>query len=309
MTLEYKDIIDEFIKEEDCEIQKSTELALEKLDDLLDDFFTQTFQNFSQIAFKTNLIGDYAIGSNYLDVEPIHFLIEYFVSNENYSQGEKYNKKGDIGKLLQSSFNFNTEIAPTIDVVLNNLYNFLSLRLPKSSVYIRKNAIYIKFLGKLFVISLEKKNFSEKRNIFILKGINYDLNIFEINANLLQKNKETSGRFFDLVRLYKVVENELKLFNNLLFRGNKILYFYENLLYNIPNGLFCENVTESLLNSVFYLKNVDKDILINAEGEKLIDDNYKLFAKSSCTSLDLDKVIAQTQVFINNIDKILAIKD
>ena len=306
MTQDKKDFVDNFVKAKNETFEEQINVLLEKLNALLEEFFTGILEKLPSVSIKLNLVGDYSLGSNYQNIEPINIMIEYFVPSEDYQYGEKFEKKGEIGKLLQNSFNFNgTQNVPTSETILQSLYNYLALKSINFKVFKRKNAIYLKFFDQIFVLFIVKKEVASKSSNFQLKGINYNFNLEKLNEKLLSKNEETGGKFFDLVKMYKVIENELKLSKNLLVNANRVLYLYENLLYNLPKEIFCNKVVDSLINSLVFIKNTNRENLIDAEGRNLVNDEYKLFAKSSCTNIDLDKIIKQTEFFIKNINGIL----
>ena len=125
-----------------------------------------------------------------------------------------------------------------------------------------------------------------------------------MNKNLLEKNEKTNGHFFNLIKFFKVIEKELTLINKLEICAGKNLYFYENLLYNIPNELLNNNIYDDFMLSYNYIltkyKQNKLDEFVDGTNLKLIDDNYKLFAKHYITTQDVKLVIKNCRNFINN---------
>lgn len=306
-------LINNFVKKTNKEENSNFNLVYNKLTDFLTPFFNNISNEFSKsIQFKIKLIGDIPISTNFDYLDSATIMIEYLSDENSYDNSTKYESKSEIGKLLDDSFNANKKI-PTIEILLEKLYNHISLKTNNVVVFKRKNGIALKLFDfKFFIFFYNKHNNSENYN-FQIKGKNYAFNFDLMHINLQNKNKQTKGSFVKLIKLYKICERELKLIDKLSINASKTLYFYENLLYSLPNELFeSKNVFDNFVSSFNFLQKIykydDFDVLKNSEEKPLfVDENeeYELFAKYYITREDLKLVLKQSKIFIDNIDKII----
>lgn len=308
MDINQKQFLDIFTKQ-DNEFTDSFVLAVDKLNEIFVEIFNFINERLNgQVDFNLNLIGEHYLGTNYGFDNPTHIMIEYNVREEDLQFSEKRAKKGNIGKLYTDAFNRTNNLVLTIPELAKFAYNELSLKLKNASVFIRKNQISIKFLDFKFFIFFVCKNQSilENETEFLIKGKHYNYNFSLMHNNLLQKNKETNGSFFSLIKFYKIIELELALNNKLLINNSKTPYFYENLLYNVPNYLMNnEFVYDNFLQSKTYLLNANLKELISSDEMPLIDDNFKIHSKPNITSLDINKTFKQVNIFIDNVNNFL----
>ncbi len=308
MTDDQKVLIDEFVKNSQSDANSIEEfnLVLDKLNEFLMPFFEHVVKdNNNLIFFKNKVIGDYKIGSNYEYYDFCYIMFEVFYANENdLEYNNSRQQKSEIGKLLSDSFNFNNNVLPTTTNLQNALFKYLVLKGSNFKVFMRKNYIYLKFLDYKFCLFFNAQKASSSEVNFNLKGKTYNFNLDLMNKNLLEKNEKTNGHFFNLIKFFKVIEKELTLINKLEICAGKNLYFYENLLYNIPNELLNNNVYDDFMLSYNYIltkyKQNKLDEFVDGANLKLIDDNYKLFAKHYITTQDVKLVLKNCRNFINN---------
>lgn len=305
MKIVYKEFINDYVKKQ-TELENFN-LALEKINDL----FISILNNISEklnnrVSFKLNLIGEHSLNSNYGYYFPIHILIDYFSSKQDYENSEKRTKKGVIGKLYHDAFTSSQNLILTIEELSKTFFNELSLKAKNAQVYYRKNQIAIKFFDYKFFIFFVNRNLLEDENYnFVIKGKRYSINLEKTTENLLEKNKKTNGNFFNLVKFFKVMELELSLIDNVKVFAGKIPYFYENLLYNIPNEILNnEYIVDNFIATIAYLTNCDKNALVTADNDILLNDYYAKNEKPYISTIDFNNVIKQSKYFLNNIDKI-----
>lgn len=306
MDLNKKIFINNFV-ETITEESNSFDVVLEKLNEVLLTILNEiSLKLGEQVSFKLNLIGQHYLNTNYKYNDSAHILIDYFTNYEDLQYSQKRAQKGNIGKLYSDAFNTKNNLVLTIEELSKVLYNELSIRFKNASVFIRKNQISINYLNYKFFIFFVNKSYISDDYEFKIKGKEFNLNFLQTHENLLIKNNETNGNFFKLIKFYKVLELELAFNNKLLFNASKIPYFYENLLFNIPNNLINNDlVYDNFLASFSYLLNVDFKELISADKKDLISETYKIHAKPYITNMDINKVLKQTEFFIDNIDYIL----
>ena len=312
IDIKKKEIINKFINTKNKEDDINFSLVLEKLNDFLSSFFNKlTQENGNKIQFKTRLIGDHSLKTNYDFVDSATIMIEYFANDEEYEFSQKLNQKSDIGKLVTVSLHPKEEIVPTTNILIDRLFNYLSLNTKNVNIFKRKNGLSVKLYDFKFFIFFYLKNPGNDNLKFQIKGKNYAFNLRTMHENLELKNKETKGKFFKLVKFYKIVERELTLIEKSHLSASKVLYFYENLLYSLPESVYeSKYVYDNFIKSFEHLKNIDKyddfEDLKNAENNPLfITDEYELFAKYYVTKKDLKLVLKQCKQFIDNIDEII----
>lgn len=306
MNLEKKLLIDKFI--DDNKDDETFNLVLEKLNDFLSSFLNEIIEktNYS-VNFKLNLIGDYYLSSNFINNNFIHIMIDYITNEEDLKFSEKRSKKGAISKLTTDAFNMKKNVVPTNNQLIKLLYDEFTLKLQNSKIYMRKKCLGLNLMGYKFFIFFVNSNQIQNEYNFIIKSKNYNFDFNLLHENLLKKNKETHGNFFKLVKFFKVVELELMILNKLTYKASNTLYFYENLLYNVPNDLLNNDlVFDNFIVSLSYLQNIDLNELKTADNIPLINDFYQIKTKPAITSLDVTKVFKQCKVFIDNVDKILS---
>ncbi len=307
-----KEIINSFVLKKDEEILTNYNLVLEKLNDFLLPFLDKIIEeNKNEISFKLNLIGDHVIESNYDFINSSTIMIEYFTNSEIYNYDKSQEEKSEIGKLISNSFQSKDLVYPTIQNLLNRLYNYLSLNTKDVAIFKRKNGISIKLFDfKFFIFFYNKTKNSDLYN-FQIKGKNYSFNFIKMHENLLKKNNETRNGFFNTIKFFKIIERELSLLNKLILPASKTLYFYENLLYSLPNKLFENNfIYDNFIEIYNFLNKIyideDLDTLKNSEDLNLfVEDEYQLFAKYYVTKNDLKLILKQCKIFISNIDEII----
>lgn len=310
MTENQKVFIDNYVKNKKGNDEEFN-LVLQKLTEFLSPFFEDiSTKNNNSIFFNLKLFGDYCIDTNLDYSEPINLLIQTYYTNKNdLNFSLKREQKGEIGKLLTDSFNISNNILPTNQELLNLLYKFIVLKGMNYKVYLRKNCIYLKFLDYTFCLFFITNNHN---NSFVLKGKQYDFNIDLLNQNLIEKDKKTKGKFFKLIKFYKIIEKELAIIEKPYYYASLNIYLYENLLYNLPDDTFKnKHVYDNFIESYNFLQNAYKtktlNDFINAEKKPLINDNYKLYEKPCITTKDIKLVLKNCKIFINNIDNILKI--
>lgn len=309
MTDDQKVLINEFVKNSQSNNSsiKEFNLVLDKLNEFLMPFFEQVVKdNNNLIFFKNKVIGDYKIGSNYGYFDFCYIMFDVFYANENdLEYNNSRQQKGEMGKLLSDSFNYNNNVLPTTTNLQNALFKYLVLKGSNFKVFMRKNCIYLKFLDYKFCLFFNANKLNSTEVNFNLKGKTYHFNLDLMNKNLLEKNEKTNGHLFDLIKFFKIIEKELTLINKLEICAGKNLYFYENLLFNIPNELLNNNnIYDDFMLSYNYIlsscKQKKLDEFVDGANLKLIDDNYKLFAKHYITTQDVKLVLKNCRNFINN---------
>ncbi len=302
--------IDNFVKnpqKNDAEF----DLVLEKLNEFLSPFFNEIVQeNNNAIFFDLKLVGDEYLGTNFDYLNAVNIMIEtYYANMEDLSYSQNREKKGEIGKLLVDTFNYNKSLLPTTETLINLLFKYCTLKGQNLKLYRRKNCIYIRFLDYKFSLFFVEKKPNTSYLTFTIRGKKYNFDFNLMNKNLIEKNKQTNGNFFNLIRFYKIIENELTLINKLKICASRNLYFYENLLYNLPNELLNDNyIYDIFLKSYNYLlinfKEKKLNEFIDSSLDKLICDDYELFAKPYITTRDIKLVLTNLKTFLNNIDEI-----
>lgn len=304
MDIEKKQLIDNFIQNNKDD--ETFNLVIEKLSDFLSSFLNDVIEKSNNtLGFKLNLIGDYYLSSNFSTNNFVNILIDYYVDEDDYNFSENRGKKGHISKLATDTFNYNKNIVPTIKELSRALYNELSVKLQNVKIHLRKNCIGLRYLDYKFFIFFKKSNADEKQSNFIIKSKEYCFNFETLHQNLMQKNLETKGNFFKLVKFFKLVELELMLINKLTFKASNILYFYENLLYNLPNELLNNKlIYDNFIIAINYFNNIDFEELKTADDLILVNDYYQLKTKPAITTFDIKETLKQCKVFIDNIDKI-----
>ena len=307
MDINKKKYVNDFIKKENDESQ-SFNIVIEKINDIFLPILNKISSKLDGIvSFKLNIIGDYYLASNYNLFNPIHILIDYFVKEEDLEHSQKRAQKGNVGKLYSDAFNTKKHVVLTIEELCNVFFKELSISTKNISLFKRKNQIALNYLDyNFFVFFVNKDLFDDKEYEFKIKSKDFKLNFTETHENLLNKNKDTNGNFFDLIKFYKVIELELMLKNQLIFNASKIPYFYENLLYNIPNNLINNDlIYDNFLASFSYLINADIKEFVSADNYILVSDIYKLHSKPYITTIDINKILKQTKFFIDNIENII----
>lgn len=306
MDLNKKYFLDVFTQKENEE-NNSFVLVIEKINEIFVDILNDISEKLNgQVAFKLNLIGEHYLGTNYGFNNSANMLIEYYTKQEDLEFSQKRAKKGRVGKLYSDIFNTKNNLVFTIEELSRVFFNELTLRLKNASVFIRKNQISLKYLDFKFFIFFVSKEPLENDYEFIIKNKEFKLNLSEMHENLLKKDAETNGNFFNLIKFYKIIELELMFNNKLVINCSKIPYFYENLLYNIPNNLIDnELIYDNFLTSFSYLLNANLKDFISADNYILINDLYKIHSKNYITTLDVKKLLQQVEIFINSVDNIL----
>jgi len=306
MDLETKLLIDEFVLNDE-DFNEKFPLVLEKLNNFLIEFLNKKIKKTNYtVGFNLNLIGDYSLNSNYMDYSSVNIMIEYNTKEDDYKYSETRANKGSITKLTSDVFNLNKTIVPTISELSKLLHDELTIKLKNSKTYLRKNCIALKLLNYSFFIFFVNSNFNKEDYNFVIKSKDYSLNFEKLTKNLLQKNEQTNGKFFNVIKFFKITELELMLIRKLKSKCSNILYFYENLLYNVPNELFDnDHIIDSFILVFSYLLNSNVYELKTADDKLLINDKYRLKVKPAITTIDIDNFFTNCKTFINNLDKIL----
>ena len=85
----------------------------------------------------------------------------------------------------------------------------------------------------------------------------------------------------DTIVLFKYMEFMLLYEEKINYKTFTEFNLYENLFYNVPDALFANSLTDSIVNSINYLANADIDKFVTVDGQKLIKDKTekKIYTK------------------------------
>lgn len=286
----YVKFFDEFLETEKEDYEKKYKKAYNALNKFLKKSLTFLAENFNnEIEFKFENISDYMLKTNFKNFSNSVIKINY-IAPENLIHNAK---NTSAYKKLKDKF-----IEDTNKILLpNEVIKFLQSELGKEvlncKTTAKNNVLLVKIYDFRFYILVD----FNIENSFVLFKRNYNINQLKFSENFAKKEKETNGNFSKVIRFFKNIEVELAI-NNLLTNIliNKI-YLYENILFNVPSKLFCEEFTYlNYLNAITYLSNT------NPENFKTMDEQDF----SSVQNLkDFDLFIVNNKVFLNNINYIL----
>lgn len=286
----YVKFFDEFLETEKEDYEKKYKKAYNALNKFLKKSLTFLAENFNnEIEFKFENISDYMLKTNFKNFSNSVIKINY-IAPENLIHNAK---NTSAYKKLKDKF-----IEDTNKILLpNEVIKFLQSELGKEvlncKTTAKNNVLLVKIYDFRFYILVD----FNIENSFVLFKRNYNINQLKFSENFAKKEKETNGNFSKVIRFFKNIEVELAI-NNLLTNVliNKI-YLYENILFNVPSKLFCEEFTYlNYLNAITYLSNT------NPENFKTMDEQDF----SSVQNLkDFDLFIVNNKVFLNNINYIL----
>lgn len=282
----YVKFFDEFLEVEKEDYEKKFKKAYNAINKFLQkslNFLADNFDN--KIEFKSELIADYLLKTNFKNFSNAIIKINY-IAPENLIKNTQ--NKSAYKRLKDKFIDDNNKI-----LMPNEVVKFLQEELNKEvlncKATIRKNVMLVKIYGFRFYILVD----FNIENSFALFNKKYNINQLKIKENLLNKDKNTNGNFSKVLRFVKNIEIELAMKNALSGVLINKIYLYENILFNVPDKLFCEEFTYiNFLNAITYLTNSNPENFITLDEQKLL----------SCISLkDYNNFLTNNNIFLENI--------
>lgn len=282
----YVKFFDEFLEIEKEDYEKKFKKAYNALNKFLQKSLNFLADNFgNKIEFKNELIADYLLKTNFKNFSNAIIKINY-IAPENLIKNTQ--NKSTYRRLKDKFIDDNNKIL-TPNEVVKFLQEELNKEVLNCKATIRKNVMLVKIYGFRFYILVD----FNIEDSFVLFNRRHNINQLKIKQNLLNKDKNTNGNFGKVLRFVKNIEIELAMKNALSGVLINKIYLYENILFNVPDKLFCEEFTYiNFLNAITYLTNSNPENFITLDEQKLL----------SCISLkDYNNFITNNNIFLENV--------
>ena len=244
-------------------------------------------------------IGEYDYGTSIEELVPYKIIFEYsckksdLVKKLNYVKLRDKKRLSTKEKLIMQSMQglteydkifTNEELALTIQDFINAA-EVGSTTIKQNSVFVRLNRgdkvyNYVIIIAYRFLPEKEGEDETSKIH-FKYKYQNYELDYQKFQDNFEQKVENTDQYYMDTIVLFKYMEFMLLYEEKINYKTFTEFNLYENLFYNVPDALFANSLTDSIVNSINYLANADIDKFVTVDGQKLIKDKTekKIYTK------------------------------
>jgi len=244
--------------------------------DFYDEVENLILNSLKDVSKKNNLLlnslnfffaGDHVLNTNILNFSPLVIFVSLKQKKEDIIS---YKKSQNLSKTAQQFLTKTSVI--TAELIAQALFESLQIELTKQDkIYIANNILVVNISGKIKLKIIVGYQFEEQFEYEYL-GKYYTENILEL-FSLYDKKDEECGYFYDFVRILKSME--LELFQNNIVKDKyfDILYFVENLVYNIPSNLLkTEDFYTAFINGVNYLKNADIKEFLLPNGTRMFNE-------------------------------------
>ena len=244
--------------------------------DFYDEVENLMLNSLKEVSSKNNLLlnqlnfffaGDHVLNTNMLNFSPLVIFVSLKQKKEDIIT---YKKSQNLSKTAQQ-FLTKTNVI-TAELIAQALFESLQLELTKQDkIYIANNIIIVNVGGKIKLRIVVGYQFEEQFEYEYL-GKYYTENILQL-FSLYDKKDEDCGYFYDFVRVLKSIELDLFQNNVVKEKSYDILYFVENLVYNIPSNLLkSEDFHNAFINGLNYLKNANIKDFILPNGSKMFNE-------------------------------------
>ena len=268
-------------------------------------------------------IGEYDYGTTIEELIPYKIVLEYSCKKSNLTQRINYLKLKAKKKLsmknqiiFKSMENFENRVFTNFELA-QLIENFIKKSKLDAVTTIKQNSVLVRIKENdktydfviMIAYKFQKENESDEEDnkiIFKYKSQNYEMNYEDYLANFEKKQEETLGVYGDIVVLYKYMEFYLLLDDKINYKTHAEFNLYEDLLYNVPNELYSEDLYQSIVNTINYIYNVNIKDLITVDGNKMIktkldEDNlteYKNYIKHTVTTFIKEQID-----FLSNVEE------
>ena len=230
-------------------------------------------------------IGEYDYGTTIEELIPYKIVFEYSCKKSKLTQRINYLKLRAKKKLsmknqiIMKSMEDSTSKVFTNSELAQLIENFIKKSDLEAMTTIKQNSVLIRIKREEkiydFVVIIAYKFEKEEdldiegnNIVFKYKSQTYEMDYEKFITNLETKQEETNGIYLDMIVLYKYMEFYLLLENKVNYKTLTEFNLYENLLYNVPNDLYTEDLYQTTINTLNFIYNANPKNLITVDGGK-----------------------------------------
>ena len=274
-----KDIIDDFNKNFSKKIQD----VKDELEPILLDI-SQNICNYYSGLYNCKVSGcdDYLFDTSYENSSKIRYLMSFQLNNAEYQNLDMLvNKQKNHKKVSKKQFYMEQIAGVSLKPIpyIQDCCKKVSLELKNYGQFLNvfaENCI-INFIYKDCFVEIVVCYELKPKELSYQKGCKvFQINLFDLYNNFYIKEKETNGMFSNMCKIYKALEKEL-IYAGIsdIYLSNKS-FLIENLLFNVPNNLFSNDLKLCFLKTCSYLINCDFDNFKSVYSSNMFDElNYK----------------------------------
>lgn len=290
IDLGYVKFFDEFLEIDKEEYEKQFKKACSVLNKFLKKSLNYISDNFGgRIGFESEIISDYALKSNFKNFSNVIIKINYLAPDALI----KNSLNKSAYKRLKDQFIVDENRIMTPNEVITFLRNELGKEVINCKTTSKNNILLIKIYDIRFYVVVD---FNIQNSFHIFKR-KYDLDFSLLKENYKVKDAETNGNFTKVIRFLKNIEVELAMKNMLSGVLINKMFVYENILFNVPSKLFCEEFTYlNYLNAITFLRNSLCENFVTLDGKKLL---------SIISEKEYDRFLANNKIFTDNVKQLL----
>ncbi len=243
---------------DNVEIETKIKYAKEEIQKTLDEITKEANENIPALqGMEFEMNSDYSIDSAVDTNNRMNIFVSYNSQDELVQK--KMNLEGRKGRIAKALYDSLKDTVTPSDVA-EYLLNSLKVKFKNNVKFFRDgNVIAVKIPNLIylrFIVGIKKEDRSE----FIYFGKKIEANITEQTLAFIDKNMETSSKFVETIKMFKLMETELLARELVYSRKQEQPSFVENLLYNVPNKMFNfeeETYNKNFVEIIKYLKEAD----------------------------------------------------
>ena len=253
-------------------------------------------------------VGEYALNTSIEEVTPFKIIFEYVCKRSELAERIKYlklknkKKKSLKDEILMTSASekkdhvyTNFELAQLIQSIINRANYGFSTTIKQNNLICRMReldkvydfviVVAYRFIKEENEMDNEIKETQLVDNIlFKYRYENYNMNYTKFLTNFEKKNEDTKGIYNDVIMLFKYMEFDLLINEKVNHKTFTIVNLYENLLYNVPDIMYTDDLLQSVKNCANYLYNVKSEDLKSLDDLPLVNNKtdkvtYREFLK------------------------------
>lgn len=277
----YKNLVNESIidiSKLSLETKENYDIAYDKVKQILEKI------NFNDKPIEIFPLGEYLSYTNVANITPYKIGYQIKVNRKDIIAKIKYNELNSKRKLSAKNHFLKNSLQTQVEKVFLNteiahkIYQVIKKDYPEMKVISKQNCVLLKLedIYEFVIIVIYNFNETENESIFKYKSQKLEVDMQKYIENFNVKIAKTNELYLYVVQFLKYLE--IQFYTNELKQAKAYdkLNYYENVLYNVPDNLFCNNVFDSIINALNYLRNANLKDFKAIDNKNLVKNSNEL---------------------------------